>query len=222
MESLYFFIFFFFNDPATTEIYTYRHTLSLHDALPIWLAGREAAAADGVAHGNHDRAVDPCDGDGVVGHVAVVRGLDHGPGDHPIEPGVSPEQQGHALRPGADGDAAAVEAGPGRLLHLGPPEAGDLHLDDIAAVAQHRRVEEIHAADELRHHAAVWVLIDFLRAVALRDAAAEHDGDAVGHGERLLLVVGDQNEGDADGALQVAQLHLHLLAQLLEIGRAHV
>src|SRR3546814_12978687 len=28
-------IFFFFNDTATTEIYTYRHTLSLHDALPI-------------------------------------------------------------------------------------------------------------------------------------------------------------------------------------------
>src|SRR5687768_17699865 len=28
-------IFFFFNDPATTEIYT----LSLHDALPICLAG---------------------------------------------------------------------------------------------------------------------------------------------------------------------------------------
>src|SRR2546422_2103372 len=29
--------FFFFNDPATTEIYT----LSLHDALPIWLERRE-------------------------------------------------------------------------------------------------------------------------------------------------------------------------------------
>src|SRR3546814_14487121 len=27
---------FFFNDPAPTEIYTYWHTLSLHDALPIW------------------------------------------------------------------------------------------------------------------------------------------------------------------------------------------
>src|SRR3546814_14686470 len=26
---------FFFNDTATTEIYTYWHTLSLHDALPI-------------------------------------------------------------------------------------------------------------------------------------------------------------------------------------------
>src|SRR6266536_4031989 len=31
---LIFFYFFFFNDTATTEIYT----LSLHDALPIWLA----------------------------------------------------------------------------------------------------------------------------------------------------------------------------------------
>src|SRR3546814_10925531 len=28
----------FFNDTATTEIYTYCHTLSLHDALPISVA----------------------------------------------------------------------------------------------------------------------------------------------------------------------------------------
>src|SRR5216117_4542226 len=28
--------FFFFNDPATTEIYTRKDTLSLHDALPIY------------------------------------------------------------------------------------------------------------------------------------------------------------------------------------------
>src|SRR3546814_325341 len=30
-------LFFFFNDPATTEIYTYFPTLSLHDALPFCL-----------------------------------------------------------------------------------------------------------------------------------------------------------------------------------------
>src|SRR3546814_18501865 len=30
--------FFFFNDTATTEIYTYVHTLSRPDALPIWLS----------------------------------------------------------------------------------------------------------------------------------------------------------------------------------------
>src|SRR3546814_4318840 len=29
------FLFFVFNDTATTEIYTYRHTLSIHAALPI-------------------------------------------------------------------------------------------------------------------------------------------------------------------------------------------
>src|SRR5215203_552326 len=33
--------FFFFNDSATTEIYT----LSLHDALPIWRATRRSSAA---------------------------------------------------------------------------------------------------------------------------------------------------------------------------------
>src|SRR3546814_9803196 len=36
---------FFFNDTATTEIYTYLHTLSLHDALPIC---RMAAQVDGL------------------------------------------------------------------------------------------------------------------------------------------------------------------------------
>src|SRR5256886_10182931 len=40
-------IFFFFNDTATTEIYT----LSLHDALPICVAGVTAALAVGVMSG---------------------------------------------------------------------------------------------------------------------------------------------------------------------------
>src|SRR2546426_11813219 len=40
MRSLLFF-FFFFNDTATTEIYT----LSLHDALPIYLVEQQAALA---------------------------------------------------------------------------------------------------------------------------------------------------------------------------------
>src|SRR3712207_7131897 len=36
-----FFCFFFFNDTATTEIYT----LSLHDALPIWPSSSSSASA---------------------------------------------------------------------------------------------------------------------------------------------------------------------------------
>src|SRR5213082_4259978 len=39
MRLLRVLFFFFFNDTATTEIYTVSDTLSLHDALPIW-AGR--------------------------------------------------------------------------------------------------------------------------------------------------------------------------------------
>src|SRR3546814_18569438 len=40
----------FYNDTATTEIYTNRHTLSLHDALPILLRGEPVAGlGDGEA-----------------------------------------------------------------------------------------------------------------------------------------------------------------------------
>src|SRR3546814_20693553 len=47
-------IFFFFNYTATTEIYTYLHTLSLHDALPIF--GRQPVgetAARGAGADDH-------------------------------------------------------------------------------------------------------------------------------------------------------------------------
>src|SRR3546814_18225410 len=46
---------FFFNDTATTEIYTYCHTLSLHDALPILILRRDT---DG-------RGASPCRNGGV-------------------------------------------------------------------------------------------------------------------------------------------------------------
>src|SRR3546814_1874169 len=36
-----------FNDTATTEIYTYQHTLSLHDALPIWRGEQGLAQQEG-------------------------------------------------------------------------------------------------------------------------------------------------------------------------------
>src|ERR1043165_10317586 len=41
VRVLFVFFFFFFNDTATTEIYT----LSLHDALPIWLMSLVGSAA---------------------------------------------------------------------------------------------------------------------------------------------------------------------------------
>src|SRR2546422_8135853 len=41
-------VFFFFNDTATTEIYT----LSLHDALPIFAAGAEGTASASASPGS--------------------------------------------------------------------------------------------------------------------------------------------------------------------------
>src|SRR6184192_4860753 len=43
-----FVLFFFFNDTATTEIYTSIDTLSLHDALPIYVVHRAAGRLDQV------------------------------------------------------------------------------------------------------------------------------------------------------------------------------
>src|SRR3546814_15035115 len=49
--------FFFFIDTATTEIYTYLHTLSLHDALPISDDDhRHRACASARAQRHHDAA----------------------------------------------------------------------------------------------------------------------------------------------------------------------
>ena len=48
----------------------------------------------------------------------------------------------------------------------------------------------------------------------LLDPAVAEDGDPVAHRQRLLLVVGDEAEGDADLALDLLELDLHLAAQL--------
>src|ERR1022692_4506134 len=50
-----------------------------------------------------------------------------------------------------------------------------------------------------------------------------HHGQMVGHGERFLLVVGHQQEGDAGAALHGLELHAHLFAQFrIERGQGLV
>ena len=56
--------------------------------------------------------------------------------------------------------------------------------------------------------------VDFLRCRQMLDRALVHDGDAVGHGERLVLVVRHEHRGGAEFAQQATQLDLHGLAQL--------
>ena len=62
------------------------------------------------------------------------------------------------------------------------------------------------------------LLVDLGRCRHLHEPATVHDTDAVGHGHRLFLVVGDDDEGGAEADLQVHELELRLLAQLLVEG----
>ena len=78
----------------------------------------------------------------------------------------------------------------------------------------HDAAEDVTLADEVGHEGVLRLVVDVLRGTDLLDLALTHDDDLVGHGERLLLVVGDIDEGDAHLALDLLKLHLHTLAQL--------
>ncbi len=82
---------------------------------------------------------------------------------------------------------------------------------------RHHAVEEIHRADEIRHERRRGVAIDLHRRADLLDHAVVHHHDAVGHGQRLFLVMRHHDGGEAQPALQradlVAQPHAHARIQ---------
>ena len=57
-------------------------------------------------------------------------------------------------------------------------------------------------------------VVDVNGGADLLDLALGHDHHRVRHGQGLLLVVGDEDKGDARLLLDFFQLHLHVLAQL--------
>ena len=76
-------------------------------------------------------------------------------------------------------------------------------------------VEQIDVADELGDPARTRRLVELARGRDLFEPAGVHHADPVRHRHRLLLVVGDDDEGHAEAALQVHQFELRALAQLL-------
>src|SRR3712207_7673927 len=67
---------FFFNDTATTEIYT----LSLHDALPISGVDRVLEALEDVLPADDEHRVDPAleqRGEGLAHHAVALRSEEH-------------------------------------------------------------------------------------------------------------------------------------------------
>jgi hypothetical protein len=75
-------------------------------------------------------------------------------------------------------------------------------------------VDEVGHADEVGDEGVGGLAVDLDRRGGLADFTAAHHHDRVGHGHRLALVVGDDDGGDAEALLQLAQFHLHRLAQL--------
>ena len=79
--------------------------------------------------------------------------------------------------------------------------------------------KHVRRSDEVGDEARARPFIDVGRRPDLDDLAVVENGDAIGHRQRFALVVGDEDEGDAELLLQRLQLLLHLLAEL-EVERA--
>ena len=79
-------------------------------------------------------------------------------------------------------------------------------------------MEDIALAHEVGDEIVGRPLVDLGRGGDLLDRALVHHRNAVGEHQRLLLVVGDEDRGEAKLALQPADLELHGLAQLAVEG----
>src|SRR5260370_12058830 len=97
-----------------------------------------------------------------------------------------------------------------RLLALGK-HANLLRAHDKAHPVAHKHVRD---ADEPGDELGRGPLVDLDGGADLLDLAVRHDRHPVAHRQRLLLVVCDIDERDADRLLDLLQLDLHLLAKL--------
>ncbi|KTC35890.1 hypothetical protein AO269_21055 [Pseudomonas putida] len=104
-------------------------------------------------------------------------------------------------------------------------QQGVAHLHMAAAlVAQlHGTGEGVGLAQEGRGKRRMGTFVGFEGRIDLHDAAALHDSDAVAHGHRLDLIMGHQNGGDTQLALDRPQLDVHFFAQLgIQVGHRFV
>ena len=84
-------------------------------------------------------------------------------------------------------------------------------MDEL--VAHHDAVDDVAVPDEVCDKGVLRLIVDALRRADLLDPALVHDDDRVRHREGLFLVVRDEDEGDAELALDLDELALHALAQ---------
>ena len=90
----------------------------------------------------------------------------------------------------------------GMIAAANHPDPRNIHNGTIALACRHGPFQEVRLSDEIGHEAEPGTLVDLGRRRQLATAALVHDGDPVGHRQRLFLIVGDIDEGDADALLQ--------------------
>ena len=78
--------------------------------------------------------------------------------------------------------------------------------DAVAPGAERDRVQHVDPADEVGDERAGGLLVDLARRADLLELALVHHHHAVGHRQRLFLVVRHHDGGDADLLLQAADL----------------
>ena len=112
---------------------------------------------------------------------------------------------GHRIRPGCeDPDSFRSDN-----EH---PGAADERFGGVA-------VEHIRGSDEIGDESVDGILVDLAGGADLLDAPVVEYREPVAQGQRLVLIVGDDDECDADFALDRLEFDLHLLAQF-EVQRA--
>jgi hypothetical protein len=101
-----------------------------------------------------------------------------------------------------------------RAPSRGLPLTGTLPPSTVTVPPPAARRDPVHGADELGHERGGRVGVQLVGRGDLLQLALPHDADPVGHRQRLLLVVGDEQGGGAEALLQDADLLAQLQAHL--------
>ena len=87
-------------------------------------------------------------------------------------------------------------------------------LMDVGRAVVDAAVKQIDVAEEVEDERRGRLIVDLVGRADLLDPPLVHHHDAVGHFERLFLVVGDEDAGDVQLVVQPAQPAAQLLAHL--------
>jgi hypothetical protein len=91
----------------------------------------------------------------------------------------------------------------------------DAHREHpIVSDFRHLAAQHDGLAEKIAHERRCWMVVQLAGRTHLLDPTVVHDGDPIGHAERFVLVVGDEDDRDAELSLEQSHLDPHLLAEL--------